>query len=115
MNSFEDDLRSILRRQEPPDGFAGRVLVRVNLERARQGTRRLVWEGFWFRWVAAALALILLAVSFAEYHRRREAEAVRFQAILALRIASTQLNSALKNALEFHPLQAQTRSGGRSE
>jgi hypothetical protein len=115
MNSLEDHLRSILRREEPPDGFAARVLERVNLERGRQGAYRLVWGRLWFRWAAAALALILLAVSLAEYQRRREAEAARFQAILALRIASTQLNSALKNALEFHPLQAQTRSGGRSE
>jgi hypothetical protein len=116
MKSLEDDLRSVLRREEPPEGFAGRVLDRVKAGHGHQRTYRLVWGRPWFRWTAvAALAVILLAASLLEYQRRREGEAARSNAMLALRIASTELNSTLKKVVDLQPPHVQMREAGASE
>ena len=114
MSLLEDNLRSILRREEPPEGFAARVRSRLELERGRAW--RLRWRRPGWRWAAAAaLALVLLGAPLAEYHRRREGEAARAQAMLALRIASTQLNSVLKKVVGLQPAYAQDHGRGRDE
>jgi hypothetical protein len=113
MNRLEDDLRAALRRRDPPEGFAARVLARLGPERTRRRVSLRVRSKPWIRWAAAAaLALVVLAAPLAEYHRRREGEAVRNQAMLALRIASSQLNSALKKVVEMQPVRARSQGDG---
>ena len=87
-------LRNALAPVDPPDGFAQRVRARV----AREGRvvavaapRRLP------RWVAIAAmlgAVIAGPLTYREYQMRREALAARAQVVLALQIASRELNSA---------------------
>ena len=92
--NLEDELKQALRRQNPPAGFAERVIeragpaqVRLRIEPKRRW--RVVWPGMG---LAAAAAAVALSVAV-DYRHRQEEEAGR-QAILALRIASEKLNMA---------------------
>ena len=95
--TFEDQLRTSLRRREAPDGFAARVVARAAAERAMSGapTSRTPALGR-PRWVALGLAASLTlatAAGLAFLDRQKEAEARRAQgqAIEALRIANAEL------------------------
>lgn len=87
-------LRRALAPVDPPDGFAQRVRMAVAAKtRASQraSTSRVT------RWMAiAATVIAVLAgpLAWREYETRREALAARAQVILALQIASRELNSA---------------------
>ena len=85
MKSLEDDLRAALRRQEPPPGFAARVMSRLD---------RTPWWRAWRRWAVAA-AMVLVVAAGAEYrHQRAEriaGEAARRQVLQALRITGAKL------------------------
>jgi hypothetical protein len=86
-------LRRSLAPVDPPDGFAQRVRARV--ERERRPVRRVPLQGV-ARWVAVAAALFAVVggpVLWRQYETRREALAARAQVLLALQIASHQLNS----------------------
>jgi hypothetical protein len=87
MHSFEDELRSALRRREPSPDFTARVLARVAAVPAGR-TRRP-----WVRWVAAMAASVMLAAGAVEY-RRYQGEKAKFQVLLAVRIAAVKLNKA---------------------
>jgi negative regulator of sigma E activity len=108
MSRWDDALREALRREEPPDGFAERVMARVKVEDARQATKVTHKGGgypglsYWLaafrrphlRW-ATALAGVVLAVGAVEYRnqmeRRAEGERARDQVMLALRITGGKL------------------------
>lgn len=114
MKPLDDELRNALKRVEPPPGFAGRVMARVEQlaeERARATAKPVRSRGPWspsswfgrrmsmsFGAVAAMAAVVLLAVGLAlwQQHRieqeRREGEAARAQLIEALRVTSAKLN-----------------------
>ena len=107
MKPLDDELRSLLKRQEPPEGFTERVLGRLEgAAGERNSTRRpapLWWRRPVLRWVAVAAAACLLAVlGVARYqHQRRvraQAEQASRQAVWALTFASTELNTALEQA-----------------
>ena len=118
MKPLDDELRNALKRREPPPGFTGRVMARVEQlaeERARTAakpaqSRRDAWS-VWSPWswfgrkvslsfgaVMAMAAVVLLAVGLAiwQQHRieqeRRRGEAARAQLIEALRVTSAKLN-----------------------
>ncbi|MGH9395756.1 MAG: hypothetical protein ACRD18_02750 [Terriglobia bacterium] len=104
MKPFEDELRSLLRRQEPPEGFARRVLDRLK-SRPKPRSRR-----FWnvrpmrpaFRWAAAAaLVCALLGMGVARYRERQRdrGRMARAEVILALRITTAQLDGTFRKAL----------------
>jgi hypothetical protein len=81
MREFEDELRSVLHRQDPPAGFADRVLARARPKRA---ARRASW-------VAAAIAAgLLLSVGGLEY-RQYEGRKAKRELLLALEIAGSKL------------------------
>ena len=100
---LEDELRHALRREEPPPGFAERVLARA----AAGETRRAGWlervRG-WFRvpavsWALAAALCLLLAAGIAidrrrEREMRARGEAAKTQLMLALRITGSKLGYA---------------------
>jgi hypothetical protein len=96
---LEAKLRQALRRQDPPGGFAERVVL---LNRNRKGASvrstprprfRLLWPAATF----AATAALILSISI-EYHAVQEERAGR-QAIQALQIASQELNMARDKVL----------------
>lgn len=103
MKRLEDELRTLLRRRDPPAGFAQRVLRRIEAGESRRARNPL---GYLLsrqtpRWLAASLAGILLVIGLSLYQReRRSLEARRDskQALLALRITGQKLNEALERA-----------------
>ncbi len=115
MKPLDDELRNALKRREPPPGFTGRVMARVEqLAEGRARTAAKPARSRWALWspaswfgrkvsvsfgaVAAMAAVVLLAVGVAlwQEHRieqeRREGEAARAQLIEALRVTSAKLN-----------------------
>lgn len=113
MKSFEDELRSVLRRIEPPEGFTRRVMMRLDSDSGRR-TAPFRRRNAWFRWAAAAAAFVLLCAGVVLYQARREGEAARAETLMALRIASRQLNGVMKRVIELPPPPGRGRAGGRS-
>ncbi len=101
MNRLEDALREALRREEPPVGFAERVMERVQsrAQRApRQGAVNRWWsfrQPFGLRWAAAFASLVLLIGGGIGYRQhkaeRAKAEHAKDQLMLALRITGSKL------------------------
>ena len=85
-------LRRALLPVDPPEGFAHRVRSRVEQSRAvsaPQSTRVL-------RYTAAAAVLLAVLggpLAWREYDQRRQGVAAKAQVLLALQIASRELNS----------------------
>jgi len=104
MTRLEDELRAALQREEPPDGFADRLLA-LAAERVQQRERSL-W--FQFRnmfavhrlsWAAAVVAIVVVASGVGlrvEEQRRAEGEAAKRQVMLALRITGEKWQVAAK-------------------
>jgi hypothetical protein len=104
MHDLDDELRGALRRGEPPDGFAERVLNRV----AEQAQHAQMWGpplgrpirpkpdptvGF-IHWAVAAALVAAVAGGFeyvAKQAQRAEGEAARERVMLALHIAGNKL------------------------
>jgi hypothetical protein len=85
MSRFERDLRESLRRSQPPEGFAEKVIARAH-RAERPG-------GSW-RWLAAAALVILMAGGtfiIREQERQIEYERNRDQLMAGLRITSSKL------------------------
>jgi len=84
MNEFEHDLRSALRREQPPAGFTARVLARTGVKTAPGRTG----------WMAAAIAAcLLLSIGGFEY-RQYQGRKAKNELLLALEIAGSKLNLA---------------------
>lgn len=112
MKPLEDELRGALRRIDPPAGFAGRVMARVEQKNGvRPATGWLwplrswlrVWRGAWSTQravlgLAATAAALVLAFSFLAWRHyriveeQRQGELARAQVIQALHITSVKLN-----------------------
>ena len=92
-------LRRALSPVDPPEGFAQRVRARAE-QQARaarsKASRRLVR---WFAVAAALLAVVGGPVAWREYEQRREALAARAQVLLALQIASRELNTVHRHVV----------------
>ena len=83
MSRLDDELKIALRREEPPPGFAERVLARVDSHRPRRP-----W------WAAAIAAAVMLAAGVEFEHQRRlraEGELAKERVMLALQITSSKL------------------------
>jgi hypothetical protein len=106
MSSFDDELKSALRRQDPPQGFPDRVLARAAGQRSRQ--TKPAWRDLWLkifaqplpllRWAAVAavaIGLVLGGVHYRNVQRERaRGEAAKERLLLALRIAGNKLQLA---------------------
>ncbi|MGA7239795.1 MAG: hypothetical protein WBY44_29215 [Bryobacteraceae bacterium] len=79
MNDLEDQLRRAFEREDPPEGFADRVIERT---RARRGMAR---------WMATAAAVLVLAGAGYGY-RWQQGEKAKREVLLAFRITSAKLN-----------------------
>jgi hypothetical protein len=100
MHNLEHDLKRALARQSAPDGFAGRVMQRIDVagEAAGAPQRRL---GAW-RAIAAGLLLTAIAGGWAAQKaiERWEGERARAEVLVALHIASSKVRNAQQHILE---------------
>ena len=101
MTDMNDDLRRVLRRVEPPAGFAERVLARAAgggapAMAAHQAAPRVVPGGPLLRWAtAAALAIAVTSggVWYRAEQRQAQGEEARREVLIGLRIVSDKLQS----------------------
>ncbi|HTS34180.1 MAG TPA: anti-sigma factor [Candidatus Solibacter sp.] len=110
----ENELKHALRRREPPEGFAERVLARVEQEGTRktQKARESLLDFFTrpiLRWATVgAMCAVLVAGGFYYRHgqelraqrERAQGEAAKQQLMLALRIAGSKLQIAKAKVIE---------------
>jgi hypothetical protein len=91
--NLEDQLRAALRRQEPPDGFAERVLARLPDKPVR---RPAAFAGIG-PWLAMAAVLVLVfagALSWRSERERRQmaaAQQAKQELIYALELTTSEL------------------------
>lgn len=106
-------LRRALVPVDPPEGFAHRVRARIERE-ARPAPRRQA--GRLVRWGALAATVFAVlggSLAWREYDQRRQAFAARDQVLLALQIASRELNSVHRRvvrptAIRLEPQRSET-------
>ncbi|HEV2350352.1 MAG TPA: hypothetical protein VG028_10960 [Terriglobia bacterium] len=104
MNPLDHELKNALRRQEPSADFARRVMAGLQSEPApRSGWITVIRNLFRFpalRWAMTAALCALLIVGVLAYRRHQQAvaqgEMARAKVMLALHIASSKLNVALR-------------------
>lgn len=103
MNSEEFDarLRGVLKREDPPEGFAERVITRAHTP--RRGNRS------WFL-VAAIAAMLAVAFLVNREMEQRRAEEAHRQAVLALRITAEKLNVVRSKVLARQARVAETEN-----
>ena len=101
-------LRNALAPVDPPDGFAQRVRARVAHEAAPVPVRTPRRLARWLAIAATLTAVLASPVAYREYESRREALAARAQVLLALQIASRELNSAHRKVVR--PVATTTRT-----
>lgn len=105
-------LRRALGPVDPPEGFAQRVRARVERDAraaARPRPNRLMR---WGALAATVLAVLGGPLAWREYDQRRQALAARDQVLLALQIASRELNSVHRRvvrptAIKLEPLRSE--------
>lgn len=91
-SSFEQELRRALRRVDPPDRFAERVLTRLPDKRPR--------SRYWVGAIAAGLAVLFTVGGIQQNRRehRREAAQAQRQVVFALSLTAEKLDHALSQA-----------------
>ncbi len=87
MTPFEDDLKKAMAREEPPEGFAGRVL-------AAAAPRSAARRGGRFRWVAALAAGLVLTTAGGIEYREYQGRLAKERVLIAVRIAGKEWNKA---------------------
>jgi hypothetical protein len=99
MDDLEIELRRALQREEPPKGFADRVVGRTHVAHAllRAASRLFSTPKLYVqperrfpRWAAAAAAVLVLAGAAYGY-RWRQGEAAKREVLLAFKITSVKL------------------------
>jgi hypothetical protein len=106
MKPLDDELRNLLRREEPPAGFAERVMARLETTPQRMTLAQRVFAFFgrpMLRWAVVATMVCVVAVAGIiryqhQQQMRAQAERASQQAILALRITNEEIDAALERA-----------------
>ena len=106
MKPLHDELKNLLRREDPPEGFAERVMARLDTTPARSTVSQRASLLFWqpvLRWVAVAAVVCVIAVAIIIHHQhqqrvRAQAERASQEAMVALRITNQQIDAALERA-----------------
>jgi len=97
MNNFENDLRRVLRRREPPRDLSQTVARRVGRV---GGLRRIANPPWWRPLLAAAAAVVLLVAGLDRYRERQRGQEAKRQVMLALEITAQQLALVQEKAQE---------------
>jgi hypothetical protein len=92
--NLDNELARALRRQQPPAGFTGRVMERIEREEASR--RRPAW----WRAAAASVALAAILGGYATHKEtdRRRGERAKEQVLAAMRIAGEKVHYAQQEA-----------------
>ncbi len=103
MKPLDEELKSALKRREPPPGFRERVAARLaDPARTRlHGAHGLAaaFRPTWIRWAAVMAAACLVLMGAWVIRRReqqRKAEAIQRQVMYALRLAAGKFNGAMQ-------------------
>lgn len=88
MNPFDRDLSDALKRQDPPSGFAERVMARTS-ERHERPRFFSMWR--WAAAVAAVLVLMSGIFIYRERVRQLEGEKAKEEMMYALRLTGSKL------------------------
>src|SRR5271154_6425078 len=109
MSNLEDDLKIALRREEPSEDFAGRVLARLNQPAPAEPTWRerlaVLMRPPRLQWVALTVIVsIMVPVAGVQYRKeqqyRAEGERAKEQLLFAVRVAGSKLHQAQRKVLE---------------
>ena len=96
MKRLEEELWNSLRREEPPEAFAGRVLAAT--ARTRPNAWGRIFSRSEMRWAMAGALCLVLAVSGVGYRQARQerarGEAAKAQLLRALHITAGKLQLA---------------------
>lgn len=105
--SFDDKLRRVFERKEPPPEFVERVLARINQTQASADEPRPPVRNssiFAVRWIAAAAAGAMLAIASSQYYatrqRANEEALLKERLRMSLQIASEKLNEVERRVRE---------------
>ena len=85
MSWLEEELKASMKRRTPPEGFAGRVMSRVDARRKPA----VDWR--WLGAMAASVALAIGGYEYREDQRRKEAMQVQAEVGLAFEITNEKL------------------------
>jgi hypothetical protein len=94
MNDFENDLRRVLCRLEPPRDLSRAVMARI------APMSRPIRLSLWRPALAAAAALLILVTGFDRYREYQRGQEARRQVMLALEITAQQLALVQEKAQE---------------
>lgn len=109
MSYLEDDLKMALRRTEPPEGFANRVLARAN---GNAATKPSWWQYMTvlvrpprLQWVALSLIVSFMIPAAGVYRKERQARAegerAKEQLVFAMRMTGNKLHRVQQKVLEM--------------
>jgi len=108
MSYLDDELKTALRRTEPPAGFAERVLERAKAPALPEPSW---WESLGvllrpprLQWVALSVVMSLMIPAAGVYRRERqraEGEKAKEQLMLAVRVAGGKLHRVQRKVLEM--------------
>jgi hypothetical protein len=93
--NLDDELRSALRREDPPLGFTQRVVARAQSKPVRKPAM------FRMIWAAGLAAMLVVGFTAASEYRQAKAERAASQAIVALRITAAKLNKTREKVLKL--------------
>jgi len=121
--NLEDDLKSVLRRQQAPPDFTERVLARIAEQNSStQAVRTRWWSIFtqplvrWAAVTATAASLLIGGIHYRTVQRERtQGEAAKQQLMLALRIARNKLQLAKARVNEINATPSTNRSRSEEE
>ena len=109
MSYLEDDLKMALRRTEPPEGFAARVLERAKAPAPPEPSWReslmVLLRPPRVQWVALSLIAGLVIPAAGVYRReqqsRAEGERAKEQLMIAVRVAGNKMHRVHQKVLEM--------------
>ena len=89
--NLDDALKNAFSRQEPPDGFADRVMARIPRQLPKPAAPPSRWKREWLAIAASACVAVMGAGAWQQHQRQVEGEKAKQELIYALTIASESL------------------------